>query len=640
MTEVPSNLIPTRISQLPVAPVADENSQMMIIYQGNNYRIRVGDLLSVAGVPITRQVIAGTGMTGGGQLSSNVTLSIAPGGVGSSELSATGVTPGVYGSSVTVPVLTIDANGRIAAATTQAIIGTGTVTSVGLSLPPEFNVTGSPVTDAGTLTATWATEDANYFFATPNGSSGAPSFRAILAADIPTLNQNTTGQAGSVVNSVTFTTTGGGSPGETFNGASPVTVDHSTIGAPSFTGDLATGTWGINISGNAATATTATSATSATAATNVAGGVANNLVYNTGTSTTSFIVAPTVAGSFLSWNGSAIVWNSNAIGTVTSVTGGSYLTGGTITTSGTLAVDATSANTASKVVARDASGNFSAGTITATLSGNASSATNVAGGAANRIVYNTNAGATSFVVAPTSGNTYLSWDGTAFAWSSVGGGTVTSVAAGTYLTGGTITTSGTLAVDATSNNTASKVVARDGSGNFSAGTITANLTGTASIATNVSGGAANRIVYNTASSSSSFVVAPTVASTFLNWTGSAFAWSAVPQGTVTSITAGTYLTGGTITGSGTIAVDATSANTASKVVARDASGNFSAGTITATLTGTASAATNLAGGAASQIPYQTGSGATTFLANGTAGQVLKSNGSSAPSWSGINGGTF
>jgi hypothetical protein len=41
----------------------------------------------------------------------------------------------------------------------------------------------------------------------------------------------------------------------------------------------------------------------------------------------------------------------------------------------TFAVDATSANTASKVVARDASGNFSAGTITATLSGNATSAT-------------------------------------------------------------------------------------------------------------------------------------------------------------------------------------------------------------------------------------------------------------------------
>lgn len=531
MTEVPSNLIPTRISQLPVAPVADENSQMMIIYQGNNYRIRVGDLLSVAGVPITRQVIAGTGMTGGGQLSSNVTLSIAPGGVGSSELSATGVTPGVYGSAVSIPVLTVDANGRITAANSEALLATGTVTSVGLSLPADFNVTGSPVTDAGTLTATWATKTANYFFAAPNGSAGPPSFRAILAADIPTLNQNTTGQAGYVANSVTFTTTGGGSPGETFNGVSPVTVDHSTIGAPSFTGDLATGTWAIDISGNAATATTAALATSATAATNVDGGVANNLVYNTGTSTTSFIVAPTVAGAFLSWDGSAIVWNTNAIGTVTSITGGSYLTGGTITTSGTLAVDATSANTASKVVARDASGNFSAGTITATLSGNASSATNVAGGAANRIVYNTNSGVTSFVLAPTTGNTFLSWDGTAFAWASVGGGTVTSITAGTYLTGGTITTSGTIAVDATSANTASKVVARDGSGNFSAGTITANLTGTASTATNLAGGAASQIPYQTGSGATTFLANGTAGQVLKSNGSSAPSWAGIDGGT-------------------------------------------------------------------------------------------------------------
>jgi hypothetical protein len=73
---------------------------------------------------------------------------------------------------------------------------------------------------------------------------------------------------------------------------------------------------------------------------------------------------------------------SSTTGTVTSVTGGTYLTGGTITTSGTLAVDATSANTASKVVARDASGNFSAGTITAALSGNATTSSSTTGNAA------------------------------------------------------------------------------------------------------------------------------------------------------------------------------------------------------------------------------------------------------------------
>jgi hypothetical protein len=118
MSDVPSNLIPTRLTQLPVAPVADENSLMMIVYQGNNYQIRVGDLLSVAGVPTSTQVIAGTGMTGGGALTGNVTLSIANGGVGSVQLANSGVTSGVYGNATNIPVFTIDNKGRVTAATT------------------------------------------------------------------------------------------------------------------------------------------------------------------------------------------------------------------------------------------------------------------------------------------------------------------------------------------------------------------------------------------------------------------------------------------------------------------------------------------------------------------------------------------
>jgi hypothetical protein len=71
---------------------------------------------------------------------------------------------------------------------------------------------------------------------------------------------------------------------------------------------------------------------------------------------------------------------------------------------------------------------------------------------------------------------------------------------------------------------------------------------------------------------------------------------------------------------------AASANGASTIVSRDATGNFSANTITANLTGTASSATsatsattanNIAGGAAGSIPYQTGAGATSLLATGT-----------------------
>ncbi len=50
---------------------------------------------------------------------------------------------------------------------------------------------------------------------------------------------------------------------------------------------------------------------------------------------------------------------------------------------------------------------------------------------------------------------------------------------------------------------------------------------------------------------------------------------------------------------------------------------------------TATTATHIAGGAASQVVYQTGSGATGFIANGTAGQFLKSAGASVPVWAGL-----
>ncbi len=65
----------------------------------------------------------------------------------------------------------------------------GTVTSVGLSLPGMFNVTGSPVTSAGTLTAALANQLANLVFAGPASGGGAvPSFRALVPADIPNLD--------------------------------------------------------------------------------------------------------------------------------------------------------------------------------------------------------------------------------------------------------------------------------------------------------------------------------------------------------------------------------------------------------------------------------------------------------------------
>lgn len=67
--------------------------------------------------------------------------------------------------------------------------GAGTVTSVALNMPAQFTVTGSPVTSAGTLNASWVSQTQRLFLASPNSGSGTPSFRAILATDLPELSQ-------------------------------------------------------------------------------------------------------------------------------------------------------------------------------------------------------------------------------------------------------------------------------------------------------------------------------------------------------------------------------------------------------------------------------------------------------------------
>jgi hypothetical protein len=134
-----------------------------------------------------------------------------------------------------------------------------------------------------------------------------------------------------------------------------------------------------------------------------------------------------VTNTSIAISGSAVTGNiTGGAGFVANaLTAGTYLTsGGTFDGSAarTFAVDATDANTPSKVVARDGSGNFSAGTITATLSGSATSAgtaTNIAGGTSNQLLYQSSAGTTAFATAPTTGSTFLSWDGSAFTWTAV-----------------------------------------------------------------------------------------------------------------------------------------------------------------------------------------------------------------------------
>jgi len=87
--------------------------------------------------------------------------------------------------------------------------GAGSITIAATGAGSVTSVTGtSPVVSSGGTTPAislasgygdtqnpYASKTANYILAAPNGSAGAPTFRAMVASDVPTLNQNTTGSA-------------------------------------------------------------------------------------------------------------------------------------------------------------------------------------------------------------------------------------------------------------------------------------------------------------------------------------------------------------------------------------------------------------------------------------------------------------
>ncbi len=125
----------------------------------------------------------------------------------------------------------------------------------------------------------------------------------------------------------------------------------------------------------------------------------------------------------------------------------------------TAANNATESSTSNTIVKRDASGNFSAGTITATLNGNAATATT----ATNAMTTANFSGTLSGDVTGTQAATVVS---------NVGGQSAANVATATALANG-----------ASETNTPNALVRRDASGNFSANTITASLNGNATTAT-------------------------------------------------------------------------------------------------------------------------------------------------------------
>lgn len=91
---------------------------------------------------------------------------------------------------------------------------TGTVTSVTGTSPVSSSGGTTPVISLasgyGDTQNPYASKTANFVLAAPNGAAGVPTFRAIVAADIPTLNQNTTGTASNVTGTVAVANGGTG----------------------------------------------------------------------------------------------------------------------------------------------------------------------------------------------------------------------------------------------------------------------------------------------------------------------------------------------------------------------------------------------------------------------------------------------
>jgi hypothetical protein len=97
------------------------------------------------------------------------------------------------GSPATWKSLPIGSNGQVPTSNGTDVSwqtpSTGGLTSVGLSMPAQFTVTNSPLTQNGTIGVTWNTQNANAILAGPSsGNPAAPSFRPLAAADIPNLD--------------------------------------------------------------------------------------------------------------------------------------------------------------------------------------------------------------------------------------------------------------------------------------------------------------------------------------------------------------------------------------------------------------------------------------------------------------------
>jgi hypothetical protein len=202
---------------------------------GNGTGFTRTTLTAGSGISVTNSAggitIDNTSPSSGGTVTSVAALTL---GTTGTDLSST------VANSTTTPVITL--NVPTASATNRGALssadwttfnnkGSGTVTSVTGTSPVVSSGGATPAISLasgyGDTQNPYASKTANYFLASPDGSAGVPTFRAVVATDIPTLNQNTTGTASNVTGIVAVANGGSGTATPALVAGTNVTITGS-----------------------------------------------------------------------------------------------------------------------------------------------------------------------------------------------------------------------------------------------------------------------------------------------------------------------------------------------------------------------------------------------------------------------------